>query len=105
VINDIDKQHVKHVKTKAIKWFNLLKCLSRLQWGADLKTHQALVLSVIKYASILEKFNSTHHQGLRIALGTFRSTRIKGRLPIVAGAYTIYNLPYKMCKKGHFGGI
>jgi hypothetical protein len=45
---------------------------------------QALVLFVIEYASILEKFNSTHHQGLRIALGTFGTTRIKGELRIVA---------------------
>jgi hypothetical protein len=59
-------------------------------WGADqdvlFKIHQAVILSVIEYEaaaygssrkSILEKLNSTHHQGLRIALGAFRSTWIK----------------------------
>jgi hypothetical protein len=69
---------------------NLLKCLSRLRWGADQdvlhKIHQALILSVIEYGaaaygsarnSIIEKLNSTQHQGLRIAMGDFRSTRIK----------------------------
>jgi hypothetical protein len=78
-------KHVEHVKARAIKRLNLLKCLSGLRWGADqdvlLKIHQALILSVIEYGaaaygsarkSILEKLNSTHHQGLRIALGAVR---------------------------------
>jgi hypothetical protein len=76
------RKHVEHVKTRTIKQLNLLKCLSGLQLGADqdilFKIHQTLILSVIEYGtkaygstrkSILEKLNSTYHQGLRIALG------------------------------------
>jgi hypothetical protein len=84
------EKHIEHVKATAIKRLNLLKCLSGLRWGVDqdvfFKIHQALYLSVIEYGAaaygsarkiILEKLNSTHHQGLRIALGAFRSTRIE----------------------------
>jgi hypothetical protein len=51
-----------------------------------IKIHQPLILSVIEYGavaygsarkSILEKLNSTHHQGLRIALGAFSFTWIE----------------------------
>jgi hypothetical protein len=35
MINYSAIKYIEHVKARAIKWLNLLKCLSRLRWGTD----------------------------------------------------------------------
>ena len=66
-----------------------MKVLSNISWGADRSTLLYLYLSLIRskldYGSIvcgsagksyLQTLDSVHHQGLRLALGAFRTSPI-----------------------------
>jgi ribonuclease HI len=81
-------EQINTIKQKTIKRFNLLKCLAGKHWGADqnilLRIYQLMILSVMEYGvdaygsakpKILAKLDPLHFQGLRIALGAFRTTR------------------------------
>ena len=70
-----------------IKALNLLKVLSHTSWGADqttlLKLYQSLVRSKLDYGCIiygsarksyLQMLDPIHNQGLRLALGAFRTS-------------------------------
>jgi hypothetical protein len=87
------KSHMTYIKEKVNKRLNLLKALSGLRWGADqdilLRIHQMMVLSVIEYGAAayssarprtLKILDPLHNQGIRLALGAFRSSRIENLL-------------------------
>ncbi|GFN87431.1 RNA-directed DNA polymerase from mobile element jockey [Plakobranchus ocellatus] len=82
--------HVKYIKKKCLKTLNLLRVIGHTDWGAEratfLKLYCTLVQSKIDYGSIvygslkthvLRALDSIHHQGLRIAPGSFRTSPIK----------------------------
>ncbi|GFO00724.1 RNA-directed DNA polymerase from mobile element jockey [Plakobranchus ocellatus] len=82
--------HVKYLKKKCLKALNLLHVVGHTDWGADratlLRLYRTLVRSKLDYGSViygsakkhvLRALDPIHHQGLRIALGAFRTTPIK----------------------------
>ncbi|GFO15006.1 retrovirus-related pol polyprotein from type-1 retrotransposable element r1 [Plakobranchus ocellatus] len=82
--------HVKYLKKKCLKALNLLRVVGHTDWGADratlLKLYRTLVRSKLGYGSViygsakkhvLRALDPIHHQGLRIALGAFRTSPIK----------------------------
>ena len=79
-------QHINYLGNKCQKAFNLLRVVSSTDWGADrkvlLKLYKSLVRSKLDYGCIiygsarqsyLRKLDSIHNQGLRLALGAFRT--------------------------------
>ena len=69
---------------------NLLKVLSHTNWGADrtvlLQLYRSLIGSKLDYGSIvygsarksyLMMLDTVHHQGLRLALGAFRTSPVE----------------------------
>ena len=81
--------HIKYLKTKCLKALNLLKVLSHTSWGADrttlLKLYRSLVPSKLDYGCIiygsarksyLQMLDPIHNQGLRLALGAFRTSPV-----------------------------
>ena len=81
--------HVNYLKTNCLKALNIFKVVGHTDWGADQKTllclYRALVRSkldngCIVYGAasnnILKKLDHIHHQGLRIALGAFRTSPV-----------------------------
>jgi ribonuclease HI len=82
--------HINYIKEKVNKRLNIIKALSGLKWGADqdilLRIHQMVVMSVIEYGvstyasarkNNLKPLNTLHNQGIRIALGAFKSSRLE----------------------------
>ena len=82
--------HIKYLKAKCLKALNLLKVLSHTNWGADrtvlLQLYQSLIRSKLDYGSIvygsarksyLMMLDTVHHQGLRLALGAFRTSPVE----------------------------
>ena len=80
--------HIKYLKARCQKSLNLLKVLSRADWGADrttlLKLYRSLVRSKLDYGCIvygsasktaLAQLDPVHNQGLR--LGAFRSSPVE----------------------------
>ena len=83
-------KHVAAIKKKCQSPLNLLKVLSHTDWGSDTKTllklYRALVRSKLDYGSIvyrnaaekdLEPLDVVHNQGLRLALGAFKTSPIE----------------------------
>ena len=81
------RPHIKSLKDKCQKALNLLRVVSRMDWGADkivlLRLYRALVRSKLDYGCIvygsarknyLSLLDPIHHQGLRLALGAFRTS-------------------------------
>ena len=81
--------HIKYVKAKCLKALNLLKVLSHTSWGADRTTllhlYRSLIRSKLDYGSIvygsarksyLQMLGTVHNQGLRLALGAFRTSPV-----------------------------
>ena len=77
------------MKAKYLKALNLLKVLSHTSWGADRTTllhlYRSLIRSKLDYGSIvygsarksyLQMLDTVHNQGLRLALGAFRTSPI-----------------------------
>ena len=69
---------------QSIKALNILKVLSRTEWGTDqttlLKLYRALVRSKLDYGGIVSGSSSktaVHNQGLRLSLGAFRSSPVE----------------------------
>ena len=79
--------HIKYLKAKCLKALNLLKVLSHTSWGADhsilLHLYQSLIRSKLYYGAIVygsarkSYLATVHHQGLRLALGTFRTSPVE----------------------------
>ncbi|GFO02938.1 RNA-directed DNA polymerase from mobile element jockey [Plakobranchus ocellatus] len=82
--------HVKYLKKKCLKVLNSLRVVGHTDWGADratlLKLYRTLARSKLDYGRViygsakkhvLRALDPIHHQGLRIALGAFRTTPIK----------------------------
>ena len=78
--------HIKYLKARCLKALNLLKVVSRFDWGADsivlLRLYRALVRSKLDYGSIvygsarksyIGMLDTVHHQGIRFSLGAFTS--------------------------------
>ena len=81
--------HIKYVKAKCLKTLNLLKVLSHTSWGADRTTllhlYRSLIRPKLDYGSIvygsarksyLQMLDTVHNQGLRLALGAFRTSPV-----------------------------
>ena len=82
--------HIKYLKARCQKSLNILKVLSRTEWGADrttlLKLYRSLVRSKLDYGCVvygsasktaLAKLDPVHNQGLRLSLGAFRSSPVE----------------------------
>ena len=82
--------HIKYLKARCKKSLNILKVLSRTEWGADrttlLKLYRSLVRSKLDYGCLvygsasktaLAKLDPVHNQGLRLSLGAFRSSPVE----------------------------
>ena len=85
--------HIKSLKTKCLKALNLMKVLAHSDWGADrkvlLRLYRTLIRSKLDYGCIvygsakksyLNMLNTVHNQGLRLALGAFRTSPIESLL-------------------------
>ena len=81
------KAHIDYLRERCIKSLNLLKVVSRMDWGADrivlLRLYRSLIRSKLDYGSAvyssarksyLEKLKPIQNQGLRICLGAFRTS-------------------------------
>ena len=81
--------HIKALKAKCLKALDVLKVLSNTNWGGDrsvlLNLYRSLVRSKLDYGSIvygsarksyLKSLDTMHHQGLRLALGAFRTSPV-----------------------------
>ena len=81
--------HINCLSNKCQKALNLLRVVSSMDWGADkkvlLRQYRSLVRSKLDYGcvvygsarqSYLRKLDSIHNQGLRLALGAFRTSPI-----------------------------
>ena len=77
------------MKAKCLKALNLLKVLTHTSWGADRTTllhlYRSLIRSKLDYGSIvygsarksyLQMLDTVHNQGLRLALGAFRTSPV-----------------------------
>ena len=85
--------HIKYLKAKCLKALNLLKVLSHTNWGADrtvlLQLYRSLIRSKFLFVqsssivygsarkSYLLELDTVHHQGLRLALGAFRTSPVE----------------------------
>ena len=82
--------HIKALKAKCLKALDVLKVLSNTNWGGDrsviLYLYRSLVRSKLDYGSIvygsvrksyLKCLDTIHHQGLRLALGAFRTSSVE----------------------------
>ena len=81
--------HINYLSNKCHKALNLLRVVSSMDWGADrkvlLRLYRTLVRSELDYGCIvygsarqsyLRKLDSIHNQGLRLALGAFRTSPV-----------------------------
>ena len=81
------KNHIQYLKTSCQKALDILHVVGHTVWGADrivlLRLYRPLVRSKLDYRcivygsarrSILKQLDPIHHQGLRIALGAFRTS-------------------------------
>ena len=81
------KNHIQYLKTSCQKALDILRVVGHTDWGADrivlVRFYGSLVRSKLDYGcivygsarrSILIQLDPIHHQGLRIALGAFRTS-------------------------------
>ena len=79
--------HIKKLKAKCQKALNLLRVVAHTDWGADRKIllnhYRTIVRSKLDYGCIvygsarpsyLKILDTIHHQGIRLALGAFRTS-------------------------------
>ena len=82
--------HLKALKTKCLKALDIMKVAANQDWGADksvlLNLYRSLIRSKLDYGCIvygsarpsyLKMLNTVHHQGLRLALGAFRTSPVE----------------------------
>ncbi|KAI5728073.1 hypothetical protein M8J77_011106 [Diaphorina citri] len=83
------KQHLTETKSNCLNRINLMKIFCNKTWGADYKTllqlYRSYVRSKLDYACVvynsassssLKTLDTIHHQGIRLALGAFKSSPI-----------------------------
>ena len=81
--------HINYLTNKCHKALNLLRVVSSMDWGANrkvlLRLYRTLLRSKLDYGCIvygsarqsyLRKLDSIHNQGLRLALGAFRTSPV-----------------------------
>ena len=81
--------HIKHLKTICTRKLNLLKCLSRISWGADRQTllhiYRSLIRAKLDYGcsiyqaaskTVLSTLDPVHNAALRLCTGAFRSSPV-----------------------------
>ena len=81
------KNHIQYLKNSCQRALDILRVVGHTDWGADrivlLRLYRLLVRSKLDYGcivygsarrSILKQLDPIHHQGLRIALGAFRTS-------------------------------
>ena len=81
------KDHIQYLRDKCLKALNILKIVSRLDWGADrkvlLRLYRALIRSRLDYGapiygsarpSYLKRLEPIQNQGLRLCLGAYRTS-------------------------------
>ena len=92
---------MKYLKSRCLKALDIIRVVANQEWGADkyvlLNIYRSLIRSKLDYACIvygsarpsyLKILNTVHHQGLRLALGAFRTSPIEslyveaGELPL-----------------------
>ena len=82
--------HLKYVKKEALMALNILKGIGNTEWGADRKIMLGLYRYLIRYKldygcivygsarkSYLQMLDHIYNQGLRVCLGTFRTSPIE----------------------------
>ena len=93
--------HLKALKSRCLKALDIIKVVANQEWGADkavlLNLYRSLIRSKLDYGCIvygsarpsyLKMLNTIHHQGLRLALGAFRTSPVEslyveaGELPL-----------------------
>ena len=100
--------HIKQLKAKCQKALNLLRVVARTDWGADRKVllnlYRTIIRSKLDYGSIiygsarksyLQMLDPIHHQGLRLALGAFRTSPSESLLA-EANEPSLYNKCLKL---------
>ena len=100
--------HIKQLKAKCQKALNLLRVVAHTDWGADRKVllnlFRTIIRSKLDYGSIiygsarksyLEMLDPIHHQGLRLALGAFRTSPSESLLA-EANEPSLYNRRLKL---------
>ena len=100
--------HIKQLKAKCQKALNLLRVVAHTDWGADRKVllnlYRTIIRSKLDYGSIiygsarksyLEMLDPIHHQGLRLALGAFRTSPSESLLA-EANEPSLYNRRLKL---------
>ena len=81
------KAHKDYVRQKCEKAMNLMKVVAKMDWGADrsvlMRIYHSFLRSRLKYGcavfssackSYLKKLEPIQNQGLRICLGSFRTS-------------------------------
>ena len=93
--------HLKALKCRCLKALDIIKVVSNQEWAADksvlLRLYRSLVRSKLDYGCIvygsarpsyIKMLDTIHHQGLRLALGAFRTSPVEslyveaGELPL-----------------------
>ena len=100
--------HIKQLKAKCQKALNLLRVVAHTDWGVDRKVllnlYRTIIRSKLDYGSIiygsarksyLEMLDPIHHQGLRLALGAFRTSPSESLLA-EANEPSLYNRRLKL---------
>ena len=84
------KYHIDFLKAKCLRALNLLRVVSKLDWGGDrhvlLRIYRSLIRSKLDYGcsiygsarkSYLKKLDPIANQGLRLCLGAFRTSPVE----------------------------
>lgn len=79
--------HINHLKSKAEKGINMLKCVTKTKWGADPKIallfYRAYIRSILDYGCILygsaanvhlKKIDRVQYSAIRICIGALKSS-------------------------------
>lgn len=82
--------HIRNIKKECMKRLTIIKVLTRTKWGAEfhplIQLYRTIVRTKLDYGSIiygaarksyLNSLNTVHHQGIRLALGAYRTSPIQ----------------------------
>ena len=100
--------HISYLFSKCQKALNLLRVASHTDWGADrsvlLRVYRSHIRSKLDYGcvvygsarkSYIKRLDSIHHQGLRLALGAFRTSPVNS-LYVEANEPSLYHRRNKL---------
>ena len=103
------KAHIDYIRQKCEKAMNLLKVVTKMDWGADrsvlMRLYRSFVRSRLEYGcavfssarkSYLKKLEPIQNQGLRICLGAFRTSPMQS-LYVEANEPPLYLRFDKLC--------